>query len=71
MTKRIILIIISLTICFIGAPNVMPNKSEMSQLEIVRVMGIDRTADGNVEITWMRNYSNTESGGGIGAQGKH
>ncbi|MCL2837899.1 MAG: Ger(x)C family spore germination protein [Oscillospiraceae bacterium] len=63
MTKRIILIIISLAVCFVGVPRVMPNQREMSQLEIVRVMGIDRTASGSVEVTWVRNYSNTEGGG--------
>ena len=63
MTKKLILIGISLIIAFAGARNVMPTRREMNQLEIVRIMGVDKTDNGNIEVTWVRNYSNTEGGG--------
>jgi len=66
MTKKIIIILIIVAISFAGTRNIMPNRREMNQVEIVRIMGIDRTADGRVEVTLVRNYANTELGGAIG-----
>ena len=68
MTKRIILILISLVIAFAGVGNVMPARREMNQLEVVRIMGIDRTSDGEVEVTLVRNYANSEVNGGVGGE---
>ena len=65
--KKIILILISVIIAFVGVPNIMPTRVEMNHIEIVRIMGIDRADDGNVQVTWVRNYANNEGGGGIGA----
>jgi len=65
MTKKIILILIIVAITFAGARNIMPNRREMNQVEIVRIMGIDAAANDRVEVTLVRNYANTEIGGAV------